>query len=318
MIRRLTILALLGLCTIVPVQAMGMASAELYGTKAYTYGRFEARIQHAPGDGVVSSFFLWKEGSELSGAYWNEIDFEKVGANCIMQTNARYGTSVSNHEQKNPMPGNTCAEYHDYRIEWTPTYIAWSVDGSEFRRDTGDTATAFSQNASAGMTMHFNIWPGNSSFGGNINNTTLPVREYISWVQYSSYDNGNFQVQWRAEFQDSTIPTGWAVGNWGSAYNLSTHSPQNVSFVDGIAVLSLTADNATGNPGTTPVDDGTSGTSNSGGGAGNPAGSTGGSSGGGSSGGCAMMSFSQKDRPGLVCILMVGACLLVLGRTRRR
>jgi hypothetical protein len=314
MIRRLTILALWALPTIVPAQAMAMASAELYGTQAYTYGRFEARIQHAPGDGVVSSFFLWKEGSEVSGAYWNEIDFEKIGANCIMQTNARYGTSAANHAQTNPMPGNTCAEYHDYRIEWTPTYIAWSVDGSEFRRDTGDTATAFSQNASAGMTMHFNLWPGNSSFGGNINNTTLPVHEYISWVQYSSYDNGNFQVQWREEFQDSAIPAGWAVGNWASAYNLSTHSPDNVSFVDGIAVLSLTADNATGDPGTPPADDGT------GGGAGNTPSATGGSSStrSGSFGGCAMMSLSKEDCPGLVCILMVAACLRVLGHTRWR
>jgi hypothetical protein len=320
MIRRLTILALLGLPTIVPAQAMGMASAELYTTQAYRYGRFEARVQQAPGDGVVSSFFLWKDGSEVSGAYWNELDIEKFGADCRMQTNSRYGTAAANHSQIATMEGNNCAQYHDYRIEWTPDYIAWAVDGSEFRRDTGDAATAYSQNAPAGMAIHFNIWPGNSSFGGNINNTTLPVREYISWVQYSSYDSGNFQVQWREEFQDSAIPAGWAVGNWASAYNLSTHSPQNVSFVDGIAVLSLTADNATGNPGTPPADDGTSGTSNYDGGAGNAASSTGGSSGtgSGSSGGCALMSFSKKDCPGLVCILMVAACLSVLGRTRWR
>ena len=319
MIRKLTILVLLALPTIVPVPAMGMASAEFYSTQAHTYGRFEARIQHAPGDGVVSSFFLWKEGSEVAGAYWNEIDFEKVGANCEMHTNAFYGKPAGQHTQINPMPGKTCAEYHDYRIEWTPTYIAWSVDGNEFRRDTGDTATAFSQNASAGMTMHFNLWPGNSSFGGNINDTTLPVHEYLSWVQYSSYDNGNFQVEQRDEFQDSTIPSGWAVGNWASAYNLSTHSPQNVSFVDGIAVLSLTADNATGNPGTPPTDDGTNGTSNDDGGTGNTSSSTGGSSGTGSSssGGCAMMSFSPKDCRGFSCILIVAGCL-VLGRTRWR
>ena len=335
MIRRLTILALWALPTIVPAQAMAMASAELYGTQAYTYGRFEARIQHAPGDGVVSSFFLWKEGSEVSGAYWNELDVEKFGADCRMQTNSRYGTDAANHNsQIATMGGNNCAQYHDYRIEWTPDYIAWAIDGSEFRRDTGAAATAYSQNASAGMTMHFNLWPGNSSFGGNIDNTTLPVHEYISWVQYSSYDNGNFQVQWREEFKDSAIPAGWAVGTWDSAYNLSTHNAQNVSFVDGIAVLSLTADNGTGNPGTPPTDDGTSGTSNHGGAGGNAGGaggnaggaggnapsSTGGSSGtrSGSSGGCAVMSFSKKDGPGLVCILMVAACLPVLGRTRWR
>jgi len=68
----------------VPVPAMGMASAELYGTKAYLYGRFDARIQFAPGDGVVSAFFLWKEGSDAANAYWNELDYEKVSADCHM------------------------------------------------------------------------------------------------------------------------------------------------------------------------------------------------------------------------------------------
>ncbi len=206
---------------LVPDTALGMQSAELYYTQAYFYGRFEARIRYAPGDGVVSSFFLWKDGSS-STTYWNELDMEKVGADCEMRTNAYYGLPAVQHTQNNSssMPASICADYHDYRYEWTPTYIAWAIDGNEFRRDTGDTATAFSQNASGGMTIHFNIWPGNSDFGGNIANTTLPVHQYISWVQYSSYSNGAFQLQWREEFQTSGLPSGWAVGNWSSVYNL--------------------------------------------------------------------------------------------------
>jgi hypothetical protein len=242
---------------------MGMASAELYGTKAYDYGRFEARIQFAPGDGVVSSFFLWKEGSDAANAFWNELDYEKAGADCHMQINNIYGNPKVQHQQTPSLSG-TCTGYHDYRFEWTPTYIAWAVDGKEIRRDTGADATAYAQNASAGMSIHFNIWPGNSSFGGNINNTTLPVHQYISWVQYSSYDNGNFTVQWREDFQTSGVPSGWAVGNWSSPFNLSTHNPQNVGFVNGIAVLSLTADNATGTPGTPPVDNAAGGTGSGG------------------------------------------------------
>lgn len=313
MIRRGTILALLCLSTLSSARALAMASAELYTTQSYTYGRFEARIQHAPGDGVVSSFFLWKNGSEVAGAYWNEIDFEKVGANCTMTTNARYGTTASNHSKTDTTPSNSCGEYRTYGIEWTPSYIAWSVDGSEFRRDTGDTATAFSQNASAGMTIHFNIWPGNASFGGNIANTTLPVQEYISWVQYSSYDNGTFQVQWRQEFQDSTLPSGWAVGNWASAYNLSTHNPQNVGFVNGIAVLSLTTDSATGTPGTPPADDGTSSAGGTGGT------STGGASGtASSSGGCSLVGRSERVGPGFFAILLVAAWPALRVRAQRR
>lgn len=273
-------LALVVATVLIPVSAMGMASAELYSTKSYLYGRFDARIQLAPGDGVVSAYFLWKEGSDASNAYWNELDYEKVGADCHMQTNNIYGKPKSQHQQT-PTLSNTCTAYHDYRFEWTPTYIAWVVDGKEIRRDTGAGATAYADNAKSGMSFHFNIWPGDSSFGGNIKNTTLPVRQYISWVEYSSYDNGNFKVEWHEDFQASGVPSGWAVGDWSSPFSLSTHSPQNVSMVNGIAVMSLTNDNATGNPGTPPVDPAAGGTGGSGGGAGGAV-STGGSGSGGS------------------------------------
>jgi endo-1,3-1,4-beta-glycanase ExoK len=283
MIRTRTTLALLFLTATIPATAMAMASAELYGTKAYVYGRFEARMRMAAGDGVVSSFFLWKEGSEASGAYWCELDLEKFGADCRLQTNARYGTSGTNHDQKHTVSG-LCTAYHDYRMEWTSSYISWSVDNTEIRRDTGATATAFAQNATAGMTMHFNIWPGNSDFGGNINNTTLPVHQYISWIQYSSYDNGSFKQEWREEFQASGVPSGWAAGDWASPFNLSTHNTKNVNFVNGIAILSLTNDNATGNPGTPPTDPNAGGASGSGGvaGTGGATGSGGKSGSGGS------------------------------------
>jgi len=281
---RIAIYALLAVAVCVPATASGMASAELYTTSSYLYGRFDARIQHAPGDGVVSAFFLWKNGSDASGAYWNELDYEKIAADCHMQLNNIYGNPKSQHQSTPSLGFAICGGYHDYRFEWTPTYIAWVVDGKEIRRDTGADATAYAQNASAGMTIHFNIWPGNSSFGGNINNTTLPVHQYISWVEYSSYDNGNFNVQWREEFESSAVPSGWATGNWASPYNLSTHSPQNVAFVNGIAVLSLTADNATGNPGTPPADSSAGGTGGGSGGAGGISGAGGTTSVGGGGG----------------------------------
>lgn len=275
-----------------PRAAEAVASAELYRTQAYVYGRFEARIRYAAGDGVISSFFLWKEGSEVSGTFWNELDFEKLGADCHMQTNAIYGNPSAEHSQTNAMPGDICAGYHDYRFEWTPTYIAWSVDGQEIRRETGATATAFSQNATRGMTFHFNIWPGNANFGGNFNPAILPVREYISWVQYSSYNNGAFQLGWREEFDGGSLPSGWATGTWASPYSLSTHNPANVRFVNGIAILSLTADNATGSPGTPPADIAITGGTGTGGT------NAGGASAGGASTGGALVTGGALNRGG--------------------
>lgn len=246
-------LAFLGL-TLSAQAASAVASAELYPTAAYRYGRFEARIRYAAGDGVVSSFFLWKDGSEVSGTFWNELDFEKLGDTCWMQTNTLYGTPVSSDEQKHTMPSDMCDAYHDYSFEWTPTYIAWFIDGMEIRRETGAVATAFADNAPAGMQIRFNVWPGTEDFGGNFNPAILPVRQYISWVQYSSYRDGNFERQWREEFDGSSVPNGWATGNWESPYGRSTHNPQNVAFVNGIAVLSLTSDQATGFTGMPPAD----------------------------------------------------------------
>jgi len=220
-------------------------SAELYTTAAYGYGRYETRIRFAAGDGVVSAFFLWKDGSEKPGTFWNELDYEKIGANCQLQTNALYGNPSANHTQKPTVSADLCGGFHVYSCEWTASYIAWSLDGTEIRRETGETATAFAQNASA-MQIHFNIWPGDSSFGGNFSPSILPVHQYIDWVQFSSYANGAFTLAWREDFNGPTAPTDWLAGDWGSPKNLSTHDPRNVNFLGGYAVLSLTADDATG------------------------------------------------------------------------
>ena len=244
-----------------PAVAGAVQSAELYRTQAYFYGRFEARIRFAPGEGVVSSFFLWKDGSS-STTSWNELDFEKANAICKLQTNIWTGKGTQSSATNTPS-FNICSDYHTYAFEWTPDYIAWLIDGAQVRKVTGASVTEYTQNASQGMTMHFNTWEGNSSFGGTLDPSTLPVHEYISWVQYSSYSNGAFQMQWREDFDASSTPSGWAVGNWSSPYNLSTHNPANVTYSGGIAVLSMTADGATGFSGTPPADPTSGGTGGS-------------------------------------------------------
>lgn len=268
-----------------PATAHAVASAELFKNQAYRYGRFEARIRYAAGDGVISSFFLWKVGSEVAGTYWNELDFEKLGADCRMQTNTLYGNPTKSGEQTRTMPAGMCDAYHDYRFEWTPTYIAWVIDSQEIRRETGAVAAAFADNAPDGMRMHFNVWPGNANFGGNFNASILPVRQYISWVQYSSFQNDSFKLEWREDFNGSAVPSGWTTGTWASPLNLSTHDTRNVTFSNGIAVLSVTADNATGFTGTVPPDNsgGMSGSGGSSGGAGNGGAANAGAGNGGTS-----------------------------------
>lgn len=254
--------------------AHAVSSAELYTAKSYQYGRFEARVQFAAGDGVVSSFFLWKDGSEVAGTFWNELDFEKLGADCHLETNAFYGNPAAVHSQKPTMTADLCGGFHTYTYEWTPEYITWLVDGVEIRREIGAAATAYADNATAGMQLRLNIWPGDASFGGTFSPAILPVHEYVNWVQYSSYADGAFTLEWREDFNANTVPAGWLTGNWGSPKNLSTHKAANVNFVNGYAVLSLTADDALGSAGATPVDTGDSGGTPAIGGAGGAGGAT--------------------------------------------
>ena len=308
--RALTLVALL-LGVLAPRAASAVQSAELYRTQAYFYGRFEARLQFAPGEGVVSSFFLWKDGSS-STTSWNELDFEKTNATCRLQTNIWTGTGTQSAEVDTPT-FNICSGYHTYAFEWTPDYIAWFIDGSQIRKVTGASVTEYTQNASAGMAMHFNVWVGNSSFGGTLDPSILPVNQYIGWVQYSSYANGAFQPQWREEFSGATIPTAWAVGNWASPYNLSTHNPANVSFVDDVAVLSMTADSATGYTGTPPASDG--GVSDAGGTSGSgQAGSTGQA---GSSSGCSC-DVGSPNGGGRAALALLLLAAVVCSRLCRR
>lgn len=238
--------------TFASASAFAVQSAELYRTDAYFYGRFEARVQFAPGEGVVSSFFLWKDGNS-STTSWNELDYEKIKAACQLQTNIWSGTGTQS-AQLPSITGDLCGSYHTYTFEWTPDYIAFFIDGTELRRETGSVVAQYTQNAAQGMAMHFNVWVGNKDFGGVFDPSILPVNEYIDWVQYSSYTNGAFQLQWREDFDGPTLPAGWATGTWLSPYNLSMHNPANVSFVNGVAVLSMTADDATGFTGTPPAD----------------------------------------------------------------
>lgn len=285
----LTSLCLLGV-VLFPGVASATKSAELYTSTAYGYGRFETRMRVTAGDGIVSAFFLWKDGSEKEDTFWNELDYEKVGASCQLQTNALYGNPEVNHNRVESVTADLCSGFHTYGYEWTADYVAWTLDGKELRRETGETAAAYAQNASAGMQIHFNVWPGDASFGGNFNPSILPVHQYMDWVQFSSYADGVFTLAWREDFNAATAPTGWLTGNWGSPKNLSTHEPLNVNFLNGCAVISMTSDDATGSTGAmtdgcTMGTAGAAGTGTNGGAAGMPGGSAGASGGGAPSAG---------------------------------
>src|SRR5688572_19519436 len=80
LLRSVLIAALIS-CLPLTVNAKATKGAQVRTNETQLYGKYVFRMRAAKGSGLISSFFTWKEGSELPGALWEEIDIEVFGKN---------------------------------------------------------------------------------------------------------------------------------------------------------------------------------------------------------------------------------------------
>lgn len=283
--------ALVSLVT-VPVVAQNKPykGGELYSQQAVLYGRMEMRMRMARGSGILSTFFTYKNGSEGAGTFWEEIDIEVFGKEdaTVWQSNiiTGQGTRVTT-EAEHTHPTSLADGYHSYALSWTPDYVAWELDGVEIRRVEGGQVDDLTNPQS----LRFNLWAANIvEWVGEFDTSALPQHQFVNWISYSRYENGQFVHEWTDEF-NALDTSRWGEANWTFAENLVDFDPNNVVVTDGTLVLSLTQQGQTGFSGSVPVDPGpsepepgTGGQDGGGGGATGGAGTTGGSGGQGAGG----------------------------------
>lgn len=228
----------------ISLEAKDFKGAEIYSTQSYLYGRIEMSIKAASGSGQISSFFLYRNGSEQSSVLWQEIDIEIFGkdtnsfqSNVIVE--AVEGKQQTT-EQIHLTPRSLSANYHVYAIEWTPDSIRWFIDDSLIR-----TEKSKAKLCNAAMSLRFNHWASNSTtWVGAFNTSILPQYQYVDWISYSSYtpgtgDNGSdFTFQWKDDF--STFDnTRWAKANWTFTGNVVDFLPENAYTENNHLVLKL-------------------------------------------------------------------------------
>ncbi|WP_437573143.1 family 16 glycosylhydrolase [Sorangium sp. So ce887] len=270
--------------------------AELYTPQGVLHGRIEVRMRMARGSGILSTFFTYKDGSELSGAFWEEIDIEVFG-----KDNARgwqsniitgMGTRVTS-EQVHPTDVSLADGYHTYGLEWTPDYVAWSFDGREVRRTTGAQVGTLKNPQS----LRMNTWSSDvTEWVGPFDDSVLPQHQFVNWIKVYRYNNGGFELAWQDEF-DSLDGARWSKADWTFDGNRVDFDPQNVTVKDGTLVLSLTREGQVGFTGAVPRDEGTEpGTGAGAGGATTASASSGGGDGG--AGGAATASASSGGGAG--------------------
>jgi hypothetical protein len=253
-------LVLASLATPSMISAKIYKGAEIYApdNQAVTYGRFEMRMMAAKGSGTLSTFFLYKNGSETRAFPWEEIDVEIKGKDNgdYMQSNIITGIGGNQLSEQLHGPSGYADAFHTFVVEWTPGKVVWKVDGNTVRTTEGGQADLLT----SPMSYRFNIWAANSvGWVGAFNPDILPVYQFVNWISYESYtpDAGpggsDFTPEWRDDF-DTFNTSRWGRANWTFDANLTDFSPANVVVQDGMLVLALTTEAGIGFNGTVPTD----------------------------------------------------------------
>jgi hypothetical protein len=298
-----------------PAQAKAYKGAEVYSSKSVLHGRLEMRMRMIRGSGLLSTFFAYKNGSELSGAQWGEIDVEALGKNDAKtwQSNLITGNPRVTSEQVHTTATSLADDYHTYQIEWTPEYVSWSFDGTEVRRTDGGQASQLTNPHS----LRFNAWSSESTgWAGALDESALPAYQFVNWIRYYRYENGQFVLDWTDDF-DSFDTSRWSKGTWTFDGNRVDFDPANAVVQDGTLILAITKEGATGFAGSVPVDPQ--------GNAANapvpPSAPTTPTAPAGSSSGCSLTPSRPSARVGLslasLCVLALAGARLVSRRHRR-
>ncbi|KAL8932023.1 MAG: hypothetical protein Q9211_006575 [Gyalolechia sp. 1 TL-2023] len=144
---------------------LGPQGAELTFAKRYDaptiwthfkffFGRVELVVKAAPGTGIVSSMVL------LS-ADLDEVDWEFLGgATSTVQTNYfGKGYTGSYNRSTTPAVANPQSTFYTYTLDWSPTALVWSIDGTAVRTlNAADADGNGSQYPQSPMRVSLSLW----------------------------------------------------------------------------------------------------------------------------------------------------------------
>src|SRR6188768_533989 len=188
---RFVLLAILLIAPTGTAEAKAYKGAEVYSLASALYGRIELRMQMIRGSSFLSTFFTYKNGSELSGATWEEIDIEALGKNDAKtwQSNVITGNPRMTSEQEHSTTTSIADGYHTYTLEWTPESVTWFFDGAVVRKTEGGQASSLTTAAS----FRFNVWSSEvASWAGALDEAAFPAYQFVNWIKYYRYENGQF------------------------------------------------------------------------------------------------------------------------------
>jgi beta-glucanase (GH16 family) len=161
------------------------------GKRAWTFGRFEARIKIPRTQGIWPAF--WMAGANIETVRWpncGEIDImENIGREPGIVHGTLHGPDYSGGSAiggPSTLPGGAAFadDFHVYAVEWTPDKIAWFVDDRQYFSVTPSTLPAgakwvFDQP----QFILLNVAVGGNWPGYPDGTTVLPQRMIVDYVR---------------------------------------------------------------------------------------------------------------------------------------
>jgi beta-glucanase (GH16 family) len=159
-------------------------SGAISSAERFRYGRFEAEIKPARGDGLVTGFFLHRDSPR------QEIDVELLGRDpSCMLVNVYFnpgdeGAGIGYGYRGTPhvvdLGFDASADFHVYAFEWSPRYIRWIVDGRLVHERSSWDPTPIPH---LPMHLHANLWsPRSVELAGCLREEVLPARATIKRI----------------------------------------------------------------------------------------------------------------------------------------
>ena len=157
------------------------------------FGHVDYVIQAAPGQGIVSSAVLQSDDLD-------EIDWEWLGGDDTQAQSNYFGkgeTTEYNRGAFHSNPGNHDGT-HTYSVDWTADAIIWSLDGTQVRTLTPQTADS-NQYPQTPMVIKVGAWSGGDSAnpagtiqwaGGPTDYSKGPFTMYLKSMHVADYSTG--------------------------------------------------------------------------------------------------------------------------------
>ncbi|KAG5365784.1 putative extracellular glycosidase [Yarrowia sp. B02] len=156
------------------------------------FGRVEAVIQAAPGQGIISSVVLQSDDLD-------EIDLEWIGGDANnVQSNFYIKGSTETYDRGAIHPvSNANAEFHTYTVEWTKDELTWFIDGQAVRTVPSSFEQGYPQSP---MNIRIGVWAGGDPTnnagviewaGGETDYSKSPYPMYVKSVNVQDYSTGS-------------------------------------------------------------------------------------------------------------------------------